>query len=100
MAWLSGYPREKIEWHPTIDKSKCIKCGMCMNCGKGVYEWTDNGPEVAHPLNCVVGCSTCANLCAGKAISFPDVETLRRIYKEESIWAAVRKEMERKGVVW
>jgi len=39
MAWLEGYPREKIEWFPTIDESKCVKCGMCMNCSKDVYKW-------------------------------------------------------------
>jgi ferredoxin len=34
MPWLAGFPREKVEWYPTVDPSKCIKCGMCMNCGK------------------------------------------------------------------
>jgi hypothetical protein len=23
MAWLTGYPREKINWFPTIDPEKC-----------------------------------------------------------------------------
>jgi len=23
MPWLVGYPREKIEWYPTIDQEKC-----------------------------------------------------------------------------
>jgi len=40
MAWLTGYPREQIKWHPTVDYSKCVMCGMCMNCGKKVYTWT------------------------------------------------------------
>jgi len=46
MPWLIGYPREKIKWYPKIDKNKCIKCGMCMNCGKSVYDWTKAGPTV------------------------------------------------------
>jgi hypothetical protein len=34
MTWITGYPREKVNWYP-IDPNKC---GMCMNCGKGVYD--------------------------------------------------------------
>jgi len=37
MAWLVGYPRDKIDWFPTIDSEKCKKCAMCMNCGKKVF---------------------------------------------------------------
>ena len=37
MAWLTGYPREKVDWFPTIDPEKCVKCGMCMNCGQSVF---------------------------------------------------------------
>jgi len=48
MAWLAGFPRENINWHPTIDPDKCVKCGMCMNCGQKVYKWTEEGPVVAH----------------------------------------------------
>ena len=22
MAWFAGYPKEKIEWHPTVDPKK------------------------------------------------------------------------------
>ncbi len=48
MAWLAGYPREKVNWHPTVDLEKCVKCGMCMNCGRQVYKWTKEGPVVAN----------------------------------------------------
>ena len=97
MAWLTGYPREKVNWHPAIDPAKCVKCGMCMNCGKDVYEWTEDGPKVVRPLDCIVGCTTCANLCMGKAINFPDIETVRKIYKEQGIWKKIKKELTEAG---
>jgi NAD-dependent dihydropyrimidine dehydrogenase PreA subunit len=55
MAWLIDFPREKVNWAPKIDLDKCVKCGMCMNCGKDVYDWSENGPTVARPNSCVVG---------------------------------------------
>ena len=97
MAWLTGYPREQVEWHPAVDSSKCVKCGMCMNCGKGVYDWTEGGAIVARPYNCVVGCSTCANLCMGDAISFPDIQEIRALYKRERIWQQVKTELQEEG---
>lgn len=97
MAWLTGYPRDKVDWYPTIDRDKCVKCGVCMNCGKGVFEWEEDGSYVANPLSCVVGCTTCANLCLGRAISFPDPETLRKLYTKEGIWAKVKKQMIEEG---
>jgi NAD-dependent dihydropyrimidine dehydrogenase PreA subunit len=97
MPWLTGFPREKIEWYPTIDKDKCIKCGMCMNCGKNVYDWTEDKPIVARPYQCVVGCATCANLCQGKAITFQDIDGIREIYKREKIWKKVKKRLEEEG---
>ncbi|MCG2796261.1 MAG: 4Fe-4S binding protein [Actinomycetia bacterium] len=36
MPWLIGYPRDSIAWFPTIDPDECVKCGICMNCSKGV----------------------------------------------------------------
>jgi len=97
MAWLTGYPREKVNWHPAIDPEKCAKCGMCMNCGKNVYEWTEDGPKVIRPLDCIVGCTTCANLCMGMAITFPDIETVRVIYKEQGIWKKVKNDLKQAG---
>ena len=97
MPWLAGFPREQLHWYPTIDPSKCIKCGMCMNCGKSVYDWTENGPVVARPYSCVPGCSSCANLCPGNAITFPDLSYIRDIYKKEGIWAKVKKILKDEG---
>jgi len=99
MAWLEGYPREKVEWYPTIDESKCVSCGMCMNCGKKVYEWVDSKPKVVKPYDCVVGCTTCANLCLGNAISFQNIKTIRELYKKEGIWAKVKKQLKARGII-
>ena len=99
MAWLVGYPRDKVEWYPTIDPDKCVKCGMCMNCGKNVFDWTEEGARVACPYDCQVGCSTCANLCLGNAITFPDIETVRELYKKKGIWAKVKKDLKEKGKI-
>ena len=97
MAWLIGYARDLVEWYPTLDPDKCVKCGMCTNCGKGVYDWTEAGARVARPYNCVVGCNTCANLCLGDAITFPDIATVRDLYKREGIWAKVKQQLREEG---
>jgi formate hydrogenlyase subunit 6/NADH:ubiquinone oxidoreductase subunit I len=68
-----------------------------MNCGKKVYDWTPEGARVARPYNCVVGCTTCANLCLGDAISFPDIQIVRGIYKREGIWSKVKKQLQEEG---
>jgi len=97
MAWITGYPREKVDWFPTIDPEKCVKCGMCMNCSQSVFRWTKEGARVVRPYSCVVGCQTCANLCLGEAISFPDADELRELYRREGIWAKVKKQLEESG---
>ena len=97
MPWIAGYPRAKVDWFPSVDLSKCLKCGICMNCGKGVFQWTDQGPIVAKPYECVVGCTTCANLCRGNAISFPKISYVKRLYAREGIWDRVKEAMEDSG---
>jgi len=99
MPWLTGYPREKIPWYPKINIDKCLKCGMCMNCGRGVYVWTESGPQVAHPYQCIVGCTTCASLCMGNAIEFPDINIVRDIYQKEKIWSKVKKQLIAEGKI-
>jgi len=99
MAWFTGLPRERINWSPTLDPAKCVKCGMCMNCGKGVFSWTDAGARIANPLSCVVGCTTCANLCLGNAISFPDIREVRDTYKKHGIWAKVKQQLIQEGKI-
>lgn len=97
MAWFAGIPREKIHWYPTIDPAKCVECGICMNCGAKVYKWTEDGPVVDKPYKCTVGCTTCATLCQGNAISFPDKKDLRELYQKARIWTKVKKELEEDG---
>jgi NAD-dependent dihydropyrimidine dehydrogenase PreA subunit len=99
MPWFAGIERTEINWHPAIDHDRCVKCGMCMNCGKQVYDWTEDGPKVTRPMNCIVGCSTCANLCQGKCISFPSLEDLRQVYKQHGVWAKVKQELKAEGKV-
>jgi NAD-dependent dihydropyrimidine dehydrogenase PreA subunit len=97
MAWLTGYPREKIDWSPRIDPGKCVKCGICMNCGRDVFAWTKDGAEVVRPKECVVGRSACSNLCLGEAITFPDLKTVREIYKKNGLWAKIKKQLKTEG---
>lgn len=97
MPWLTGYPTEDIPWFPTVDAGKCVKSGMCMNCRTKVYDWTEEGARVGRPYNCIVGCSTCAHLCLGETISFPDIQVVREIYKREGIWAKVKRQLAEEG---
>jgi len=41
MSWFAGVAREEIDWGPTIDPEKCVSCGLCLNCGKEVFDWVD-----------------------------------------------------------
>jgi NAD-dependent dihydropyrimidine dehydrogenase PreA subunit len=68
-----GYPREQIPWYPTINEDLCNGCGACLKlCRTGVLAPTNEGKvEVVDPFACVVGCSSCANLCKPDAIIFP-----------------------------
>jgi hypothetical protein len=35
----------------------------------------------------------------GNAISFPDKETIREIYKKEKIWSKVKRQLEEEGKI-
>ncbi|MGC9521816.1 MAG: ATP-binding protein [Anaerolineae bacterium] len=68
-----GYPREQIPWFPTVDEDLCDGCGICLRmCSTGALAATEEDKvRVAEPFACVVGCSSCANLCKPGAIMFP-----------------------------
>jgi len=51
------------------------------------------------PGDCVVGCSTCRNLCRGNAISFPDLKELRKFYVKNRIWDRVKEELVAQGKI-
>ncbi len=64
-------------WYPVIDRERCTGCGICHDyCLFGTY-LRDNSLDpaqriqVAHPLNCKVGCPACARLCKTAAVIFP-----------------------------
>ncbi len=99
MSWLAGIPRENVNWGPTIDPEKCVSCGMCMNCGKNVFEWVDGKPVVVRYDQCVVGCTTCGNLCLSRAITFPDIEEVRCLYKEHKVWSRVKRKLIEEGKI-
>ncbi|MBO8131376.1 MAG: ferredoxin family protein [Candidatus Marinimicrobia bacterium] len=82
-----GIPREKIPWYPAVDENACTKCSTCLDfCANDVFEQGEGSVEVVRPYNCVVGCSSCQNVCPSGAIRFPDmrqfVETLKKLREE------------------
>jgi CDP-4-dehydro-6-deoxyglucose reductase len=68
-----GYPREQIPWFPMVALDLCNGCSACIDfCSFGVYVPAAEGKvAVVEPFRCEVGCSSCANVCAPKAIAFP-----------------------------
>jgi NAD-dependent dihydropyrimidine dehydrogenase PreA subunit len=88
-----------MDWHPTVDARRCAKCGICVNCGKAVFESTTAGPMVVRPNDCVVVCSTCSNLCQAKCITFPPVDELRQIDQKHGIRNEVKEVLEAEGKI-
>ncbi|MEM3543215.1 MAG: metalloregulator ArsR/SmtB family transcription factor [archaeon] len=94
-----GIDREEINWHPTIDESKCMGCGMCVtSCGRNVFDYDTNKKKaiVARPNNCMVGCTSCEVWCIFNAISFPDKRYVKDLIKKRGVLKIVRKELEDK----
>jgi NAD-dependent dihydropyrimidine dehydrogenase PreA subunit len=91
-----GISRENIKWHPTVDESKCIGCGMCVTgCARKVYgfDYDKKKPVVLRPNNCMVACVTCANTCLRDVISFPPVENIREMIRKEKLLVRTMEEL-------
>lgn len=88
-----GIPREEIPWMPTIDAEACIGCQLCyITCGRAVFEMHDNVSVAVQAMECMVGCSTCGNVCPTGAIAFPNLDSVWKIERERQIFRTVKKE--------
>jgi len=87
-----GVGRDKIDWKPTIDYTKCDYCMECVKfCPHKVFEVMETEDIkliVRNANNCVVFCRACSKICGPDALSFPDknstVQRIKEIRKEES----------------
>ena len=96
-AKWKGVDRNKIKWNPSIDKEKCIGCGMCVTtCGRKVFEfnWTEGKSVVAKPNNCLVGCTSCEAWCVFDAISFPDKKIVKDFIKENQVLQKAKEDLD------
>jgi ferredoxin len=88
-----GIPRQEIPWYPTVNAETCIGCELCyVTCGRNVFEMQERKSIVAHPFQCMVGCSTCAVVCPVEAISFPGRDLIWKTEREHKIFSIVREE--------
>ena len=96
-ALWHGIARETIPWFPTVNHAKCIGCELCfVTCGRGVYDVHDHKAWPERQYDCMVGCTTCANICPVQAITFPDKQLVQKVEREHKILAIVRKEADAK----
>ncbi|RUR28347.1 4Fe-4S dicluster domain-containing protein [Vreelandella andesensis] len=91
-----GVPREDIHWNPTIIEDACIGCGTCVTgCSRLVYryDFERKKPVVVDPLNCMVGCTTCANTCPSHAIAFPSIDSVLALEARADVRHAVEDDL-------
>ena len=89
-ATFMGVSRQKIDWAPTIDYSKCDFCMECDKfCPHRVFGRREGEVKlvVANPKNCVVFCRACAKTCGPDAITFPSkpetIAAIKQIRQKE-----------------
>ena len=98
-ATWKGVPRQEIDWHPTINESKCTGCGMCVtSCGREVFDFdaAKKKAVVARPLQCLPDCTSCEAWCVFDAISFRDKQYMRDVIKKNRILLMAKQQLERK----
>lgn len=87
-----GVERDRINWKPAIDYTRCDYCMECVKfCPHRVFEVRENETIrliVKNPHHCVVFCRACAKMCGPDALSFPDKQLTKQRIKE------IRKEVE------
>jgi CDP-4-dehydro-6-deoxyglucose reductase len=91
-----GIPRESINWHPAVHEDACIGCGTCVTgCSRLVYRFDYDRMKavVADPLNCMVGCTTCANTCPSSAITFPPLQDVLDLEQQVSVHHAIEDDL-------
>ena len=91
-----GVPREEIHWNPTVIEEACIGCGTCVTgCSRMVYrfDYERKKAVVVDPLNCMVGCTTCANTCPTHAISFPSLDTVFALEDRAEVRHAIEDDL-------
>ena len=91
-----GVPREEIDWHPRVDVDACIGCGTCVTgCSRLVYrfDYEHMKAVVFDPINCMVGCTTCANTCPTNAIGFPPLQDVLDLEKQVLVHHAIEDDL-------
>ncbi|BCB27334.1 hypothetical protein SKTS_22200 [Sulfurimicrobium lacus] len=91
-----GVPREEINWNPTVIEDACIGCGTCVTgCSRLVYrfDYERKKSVVVDPLNCMVGCTTCANTCPTHAIRFPPLSTVFALEAKPEVRHAIEDDL-------
>ncbi|EQD27648.1 4Fe-4S ferredoxin iron-sulfur binding domain protein [mine drainage metagenome] len=72
---------------------------MCLlTCGNDVFRWkrSEHRPLVTNPGKCVVGCTTCARVCAQDALTFPSDPKVfvRGVVTKFKVLPAVKRDLE------
>jgi CDP-4-dehydro-6-deoxyglucose reductase len=91
-----GVPREQIHWNPAVIEDACIGCGTCVTgCSRLVYRFDFERKKavVVDPLNCMVGCTTCANTCPAHAIAFPPIDSVLVLEGLEGVRHAIEDDL-------
>lgn len=91
-----GVPREQISWNPTVVEDACIGCGTCVTgCSRLVYrfDYSRKKSVVVDPLNCMVGCTTCANTCPTHAIRFPPLSSVFALEARPEVRHAIEDDL-------